>query len=460
MLDTVDQLPHRSIVRSLGIAGLVIVQVIAMSGLAVAQSDSSWRVVDSTETFIPSRYMYSVACADDLHCVVTGKECDRKCDDLIKLTTDGGETWTEILRQELTSFGVGRIREICYPSTGLIIAVGDSGIIIKSTDGGSSWSRKFVTTANLENIDMANERVGSIVGPNLMGTLRTEDGGETWDYIRFDDTLRFAHEVQTPTDSTVIVNTVKSQQGWTILRSNDGGRSFEALGRPSRRSYSLLYFDANIGWSIGARQYGDYVEQSTDVVERTTDGGLTWTLSLDTMVTTVGGLISASFADSANVIAVGFNANVWRTTDGGGSWRREPNRLNPAEVPTLTDVAFPSLRRAVATCVSRGQVLVYTGPAARVTRDTAITIGAIRMTLDGGELKIAAKDDRIHRVLLFDMTGQTVVQTVAREGTNAVALSVNGLRNAVYCVHVEHGNGVWRSIVSLSSEALGFSVGH
>ena len=62
-------------------------------------------------------------------------------------------------------------------------AVATNGAILKSINGGQSWSSQDSGTTNtLHSIDLINASSGWIVGDK--GTaLKTSDGGNTWDFI-------------------------------------------------------------------------------------------------------------------------------------------------------------------------------------------------------------------------------------------------------------------------------------
>ncbi|MEZ4688974.1 MAG: YCF48-related protein [Ignavibacteria bacterium] len=78
---------------------------------------------------------------------------------------------------------------------------GDSGIIIRTTNGGTDWTiQNSGTFNNIEDIFFLNERLGWAVSyeifpvaPNYLGTLilTTTDGGNTWVNSMYPDTNLF-----------------------------------------------------------------------------------------------------------------------------------------------------------------------------------------------------------------------------------------------------------------------------
>jgi photosystem II stability/assembly factor-like uncharacterized protein len=63
-----------------------------------------------------------------------------------------------------------------------IYAVGDEGTILKSDDGGATWSpRSSGTTASLRAISISKETDTHLIAAGLGGTvLKSIDGGDTW----------------------------------------------------------------------------------------------------------------------------------------------------------------------------------------------------------------------------------------------------------------------------------------
>ena len=62
--------------------------------------------------------------------------------------------------------------------------VGNSGMIMHSTDGGATWNAQASgVTNNLQRAFFVNARVGYVGMAGRSSILRTADGGETWERI-------------------------------------------------------------------------------------------------------------------------------------------------------------------------------------------------------------------------------------------------------------------------------------
>jgi len=86
--------------------------------------------------------------------------------------SDGGVTWT----QEVNGVS-GFLNGVSFVDNNGI-AVGDDGVIIKTTDGGINWTQKTSgTSGSLRKVSFSDVNTGTAVGQVI---LWTTDGGETW----------------------------------------------------------------------------------------------------------------------------------------------------------------------------------------------------------------------------------------------------------------------------------------
>ena len=112
-------------------------------------------------------------------------------DDIYRIlkTTDLGDTWnilyadTVLDRTYTTDRGVNSVRFL--GAFGL--ACGNNGLLLRTTDGGSTWSESILLsdTTFLRDMEMVNEQTAYIMtirayAGELRNTLRTDDGGLTW----------------------------------------------------------------------------------------------------------------------------------------------------------------------------------------------------------------------------------------------------------------------------------------
>ena len=142
----------------------------------------------------------------------------------ILLSTDGGKNWQQVAaptRRTLT--GVFLIDDQTA------WAVGHQSVILKSGDGGETWAK-----ANAENdpetayldILFLDAKTGFIVG-SYGKFLSTSDGGKTWTEAKQDDDPHFSHIIPAPDGGLWLTG-----EFGTVRRSGDRARRWEPLATP------------------------------------------------------------------------------------------------------------------------------------------------------------------------------------------------------------------------------------
>lgn len=174
-------------------------------------------------------------------------------------STDGGSTWSSYTQ------GSSTLRAVQTMGDNIWIA-GDNGMFQRSTDAGVTWTFEAINNGRaLRGLDFFSSLKGCVVGDSGLIVL-TSDGGLTW-----------------TTPSTSIESTV---------RKNLNGVAFA---------------NALTGYIVGAR----------GTAIKTTDGGLTWSsiigLSVDKSFLSVA-------AKNETVIITGVDGQCWKSTDGGETW--------------------------------------------------------------------------------------------------------------------------------------------
>ena len=116
------------------------------------------------------------------------------------------------------------------------------------------------------------------------------------------------------------VHFVDSMTGWAagdagaVYRTTDGGRTWKPLLSGVSANINFVHFlDWNHGWMIGDSTSKD--DDGETVLLSTINGGRTW------MIQKIPNLLSVHFSDLQNGWAVGRNATVLRTTNGGNDWK-------------------------------------------------------------------------------------------------------------------------------------------
>ncbi len=188
-------------------------------------------------------------------------------------------------------------------------AIGDAGTILKTSNGGSSWSNQNSgTIQKLNSVHFTNAQTGWAVGDS--GTiLKSSNGGNSWSSQNSETSERLYS-----------VHFTNAQTGWavgyagTILKTSNGGSSWSSQTSGTTLSlYSIYFNDSQTGWAVG--DFG--------TILKTTNGGSSW--SNQTSGTTHN-LRSMHFTDAQNGWAVGYTDHQWiygtilKTSNGGSSW--------------------------------------------------------------------------------------------------------------------------------------------
>lgn len=234
----------------------------------------------------------------------------------IKLTTDGGSTWTAAI-----SGTNNTLKKTAILNNDNIVVVGLGGIIIKTTDFGNTWvAKNSGTTTDLYGVSFSGRdaELGVAVGNN--GTiLRTTDQGDNWEVI---SSISFVKgSLYTAVSFASATNGIIVGNKGTILLTMDGGFTWShATSNVPNVNYKfVIMLSEDVAYASG--------ENGTII--KTTDGGSSW-VSLNTNSSST--LYRIRFADDRIAISVGTNGEVLKTTDGGDVWNTETsgtsNNLN------------------------------------------------------------------------------------------------------------------------------------
>lgn len=184
-------------------------------------------------------------------------------------TTDGGLNWSI----PNTTIG-GTLYEVYFPTSLVGYAVGNSGAVYKTENGGTNWTKKAVPL---------NRDILSAAFP---GSSEPYTG-----YIAL------------------------SNAGSTIFKTTDGGDSWTIMTLPgiSSSMNCLEFTDANTGWAAGGN--GEIFSFKNG----------TWTKQSTPVTTSLNGISFAS--DGLNGWAIGDGGVILHTANGGTTWTLEGSGL-------------------------------------------------------------------------------------------------------------------------------------
>jgi len=243
------------------------------------------------------------------------------CGTEIYKTTDAGGSW-----QQLTSFGGTKsIIEIQFvdESNGWCCAYNftlNKNEILKTNDGGVTWSTQYSTDIYLRSLHFIDNNVGSTVG-SYGGILITSNGGNNWE-LKTEWIPISLQKVCFPSLNTGFTIGRKGSGSFTThtyftLKSTDGGTNWSICDSlPSSWFRDLFFINNNKGWIVGAN-----FDDTTGIIRSTSDGGSSWVTQYITPIELIS---SIYFTDEFNGWATKLSGDLLHTTNGGNDWFVQP----------------------------------------------------------------------------------------------------------------------------------------
>jgi photosystem II stability/assembly factor-like uncharacterized protein len=252
-------------------------------------------------------------------------------------TTDGGATWTAATVPGAEQLDFRDVQGVDENTAYLLsIGTGKTSRVYKTTDGGAHW------TLSLQNPDakgffdeMAwwDANHGILVGDQVDGqvvVMTTEDGGATWQRQKMPPAIpgegAFA---ASGTGITVLGRSevwigMGGKGAARVYHSKDSGHTWTVVQTPVRADseaagiFSLAFSDAMHGVAVG----GDYgkVNDETDNIAVTSDGGATWTKPDGTAPK--GFRSAVAYLEDRKVWIAAGPSGADISADGGRNWKR------------------------------------------------------------------------------------------------------------------------------------------
>jgi len=219
--------------------------------------------------------------------------------------------------------------------------VGDEGLIIKSTDGGSTWfEQEGGQGYYLSDLHFFDDQTGIICGGtnNHGRILRTTNGGNQWDEIALSN--------YSPTLLSIYF--LNSNLGWTagtneiLFRTIDGGVSWDSIAYISdgwqNYHYGVYFLDSLNGNVCGWTNHG--TGNTSGPIYKTSDGGYSWT---HVAAVGYGAFYSLAYHTGSNSLySVGSGGwpyivgKIYKSTDGGSNWAE----ISSPSPETLNEITF------------------------------------------------------------------------------------------------------------------------
>jgi photosystem II stability/assembly factor-like uncharacterized protein len=189
-----------------------------------------------------------------------------------------------------------------------------------------------------------------LVGGDLLGVARSDDGGETWERSHGLSSMEIARFTFDPAgNDEVWVGTMGGP-----YRSRDGGHTWEpsrvGLPEPESFSYSapieVVIYDTNnperlLAFGGSQREWDSLGAPAWGAVWESLDSGETW----NRLATIANGanIVAAIQRDDGTLLAAALHDGVHRSTDGGRTWERTSDGLPHWNVRDLVAVPGTSV---------------------------------------------------------------------------------------------------------------------
>ena len=216
---------------------------------------------------------------------------------LLLRSSDGGASWsTESVDTSVEMHGV---RYTSATGTS-VVAVGHSGSIVRSTDSGANWDFEIGTNATFEDVSSASGTTWRVGSDGAVE--RSDDLGVTWSPQTSNTNADLNGVRALSATSAVAVG-----RGGVVIQTSNGGTTWTQ--RASTTTAELRAVDSLGSLAMAVATDGSII--------RSQDGGVTWQT-----VRTPGGplLRDVEVMSTTLTVAAGHSGALYRTTDGGSSW--------------------------------------------------------------------------------------------------------------------------------------------
>lgn len=196
-----------------------------------------------------------------------------------------------------------------------LVAVGDHGVVLLSDDDGNTYrqARSVPADVTLTSVSFIDDSHGWAVG-HWGVILRTSDGGETWSLQHTDTT------VDRPLFSVYFRNI---NDGWAvglwslIMHTDDGGKTWVRVKMPPPPGSSKV--ERNLNWIFADSKGSLFIACEQGRVMRSTDSGRTWTYAETGYE---GSFWTGVALRDGTLLVGGLQGKIYRSVDGGQTWNQ------------------------------------------------------------------------------------------------------------------------------------------
>ena len=261
-------------------------------------------------------------------------------------TADGGANWTKIAAKADVGSYIARV--LVDPSNSSRLFVGSDAGVVRSVNGGSSWSVVWSGTPN----DWANDLVFDPASSAVMyagifgqGILKSVSGGNSWTLLAgglpADGTFQRVNLAIAPSNGQVLYASFVGfdENLLGMYRTTDGGATWTQLTATPNYLVGQGSYDncmivdpsnPNVCYAGGVFPYDPGAGDAG--VIKTVDGGASWTeISMGIDGSMVHPDEHAMAFGPDGTLWLASDGGVWSTTDGGQTWQNRNTNLAIAQ---------------------------------------------------------------------------------------------------------------------------------
>lgn len=223
-------------------------------------------------------------------------------------STNGGQDWKSITSNTVTNLlSVSVINKDTFYISGRDLSV------LKTTNGGLNWNfvREGTYDRNTSKVFFATPAVGYLLGDGIEEFFKTTDYGKTWTKIPVDLNFQGVTSLYFTAADTGYASCGSGMSG-SVLKTTNGGATWKTITLPVNWSFnSVVFTDKRTGYMVGF--LGNIL--------KTEDAGENWQIQNEFPSSlTNSNLVSVDFINENIGIVVG-NKDILKTTDGGQHWK-------------------------------------------------------------------------------------------------------------------------------------------
>ena len=316
-------------------------------------------------------------------------------------------------------FTAGELLSSSYLDANTIVAVGvhdiagGDGLVMRSTNGGSTWTADTNIPTKLFDVSFANATSGWISGEDGY-IARTTNGGTSW------------QQQSTGTGEDIFsIDFVDANEGWAvgtvdsiavIMHTTNAGANWTMqISGVTEPLFSVFFVDDMNGWAVGAN----------GTIIATADGGTAWIPKTSGVL---NDLIDVSFVSASNGWAVGGGGTILMTTDGGNTWTPQASAatgdINSIDMLTVNSGWL---------CGKNGQIQYYGFPSVISEYSSTIELN-VHPNPATDRINVVLEDHKGKwSVRLYDITGRLQLQGFSIKD-NIITVERNDLQSGIYFI--------------------------